>query len=82
MTKKYVYPNVLMSAKDTSRIATLQTDIQKEINARKSDWIMNGFSDKDWDKYIKKLDAYGMKEYLELFQKYLNSFYSNKTTKK
>jgi len=82
MTKKYVYPNVFMSAKDTSRIATLQTDIQKEINARKSDWIMNGFSDKDWDKYIKKLDAYGMKEYLELFQKYLNSFYSNKTTKK
>ncbi|SER66005.1 extracellular solute-binding protein [Lachnobacterium bovis] len=81
MTKKYVYPNPLMSIEDTSRAATLTTDIQKEINARKSDWIMNGFTDKDWDKYLKKLDRYGLKEYLSLHQKYLDKFYASDKNK-
>ena len=36
---------------------------------------MNGFTDSDWDEYIGKLDAYGLEEYLAIFQKYLDSFY-------
>ena len=35
---------------------------------------MNGFSDADWDKYLKDLEAYGLSEYLELFQTYLDSY--------
>lgn len=77
MHRKYVYPNVFMSVEDTSTLATLQTDIQKEINAKKSDWIMNGMSDKDWNNYIKKLDAYGLEEYINLFQKYLDDYFSS-----
>ena len=30
--------------------------------------------DKDWEKYLDKLEAYGLSEYLELFQKYLDSY--------
>ena len=35
---------------------------------------MNGFTDADWEKYLEKLEAYGLSEYLELFQKYLDSY--------
>lgn len=52
----------------------MQADIHKEIKAKKADWIMNGFTDKDWEKYLDKLEAYGLSEYLELFQKYLDSY--------
>lgn len=79
MHTKYVYPNVFMSREDTETLSNLQADIQKTINAKKSDWIMNGFDDADWDKYLKSLDAYGLNEYLELFQKYLDAYNAQNT---
>lgn len=36
---------------------------------------MNGFTDSDWDEYIKSLQSYGLDRYLEIFQKYLDAFY-------
>ncbi len=36
---------------------------------------MNGFTDADWDEYIKSLDAYGLKDMLAIFQKYLDAYY-------
>ena len=77
MNCDYVYPNVFMSQDDTKKISDLQTDIEKLINANKSDWIMNGFTDADWDQYISELEAYGLDEYLELFQKYLDAYYAD-----
>lgn len=79
MHTKYVYPNVFMSREDTETLSNLQADIQKTINAKKSDWIMNGFTDADWDKYLSDLDAYGLQEYLAIFQKYLDSYYGSGT---
>lgn len=79
MNTKYVYPNVFMSQEDTEELSNLQADIQKTINANKSDWIMNGFTDADWDQYLKDLDAYGLQDYLAIFQKYLDAFYESET---
>ncbi len=77
MNCDYVYPNVFMSQDDTKKLSDLQTDIEKLINANKSDWIMNGFTDAEWDKYISELKAYGLDEYIEVFQKYLDAYYKN-----
>lgn len=74
MHTEYVYPNIFMSRDDTETLSNLQADIQKTINARKADWIMNGFTDADWDKYLDSLEEYGLSEYLELFQTYLDSY--------
>ena len=74
MHTKYVYPNIFMSRDDTETLSNLQADIQKAINAKKADWIMNGFTDADWEKYLESLEEYGLSEYLELFQKYLDSY--------
>lgn len=77
MHTEYVYPNIFMSRDDTETLSNLQADIQKAINAKKADWIMNGFTDADWEKYLKDLEAYGLSEYLELFQRYLDAYYAN-----
>lgn len=79
MHTKYVYPNVFMSREDNEKLSNLQADIQKTINAKKSDWIMNGFTDADWDEYIESLNKYDLEEYLGIFQKYLDSFYETET---
>lgn len=75
MHTKYVYPNVFMSREDTDRLSVLTPDIVSYINECRSRWIMNGCTDNDWEEYISKLDAYGLEEYLSIFQKYLDSFY-------
>ena len=75
MNNKYVYPNVFMSREDTEELSNLSADITQYINSCKSDWIMNGFTDADWDAYIQKLNDYGLDKYLEIFQKYLDSYY-------
>ena len=76
MNTKYVYPNVFMSQEDTEELSNLQADITKTINATRSDWIMNGFTDAEWDEYLKSLDAYGLNDMLEIFQKYLDDYYA------
>lgn len=75
MNTKYVYPNVFMSQKDTEEISNLLADIKAEINTKKSDWIMNGMSDEDWNEYIKKLNAYGLQRFLEIYQSYLDKYF-------
>ncbi len=75
MNTEYVYPNVFMSREDTDRLSVLTTDIAQYINECRSRWIMNGYTENDWNEYIKKLDAYGLEEYLSIFQKYLDAFY-------
>ncbi len=77
MHTKYVYPNIFMSRDDTETLSNLQADIQKTIDRNKADWIMNGFTDADWDKYLDDLEEYGLSEYLELFQTYLDSYNAN-----
>ena len=74
MNGKYVYPSVLMEQEDLEKLSTLQTDVTKLINQKKSDWIMNGFTDADWDQYLKDLNAYGVEDMLAIYQKYLDSY--------
>jgi putative aldouronate transport system substrate-binding protein len=35
---------------------------------------MNGFSDADWDAFQSDLDAYGLQEFLDIHQKYLDEY--------
>ena len=76
MNSDYVFPNVFMSSDDTKRLSDLTADITKCINTAKADWVMNGFTDADWDQLQADLDAYGLEEYLSIFQKYLDAYYA------
>lgn len=74
MNFKYCYPNVFMNTDDTTKVSNLMADIMKCINTFKSDAIMNGFDDAAWDKLQSDLDAYGLQEFLEIHQKYLDAY--------
>lgn len=74
MTHKYVYPKVFMKREDMERLSNLQTDVTKLINEKKSSWIMKGFTDSDWEGYLKELDGYGLEEMLGIYQKYLDEY--------
>ena len=77
VNEKYVYPNVFMTREDTEEVSNIQADVSKAINTAKSDWVMNGFTDQDWETFKKKLDSYKLDKLLSIFQKYLDSYYAN-----
>jgi putative aldouronate transport system substrate-binding protein len=77
MHGEYVYPNVFMSADDTEKLTGIQTDLISYVNSSKSDFIMNGVTDEGWNEYLDKVNAYGLDEYLSIYQKYLDAFYAN-----
>ena len=75
MHTKYVVPNVFMTTDDVKELSNLQADITKCINTAKSDWVMNGFTDADWDKLQSDLEAYQLPKYLSIYQKYVDEYY-------
>ncbi len=76
MNTEYVYPNVFMNADDNKACSNMNADIRKCINTAKSDWVMNGFTDADWDKLQSDLKAYKLDDYLAIHQKYLDAFFA------
>ena len=72
---KYVYPNVFMTAEDTEKLTTIQTDLISYINSSRSNFVMNGLTDAEWEEYNKQVESYGLQDYLAIYQKYLDEFY-------
>jgi putative aldouronate transport system substrate-binding protein len=66
-----------MTTEDTKTVSNLQADITKRINTAKSDWVMNGFTDADWDQLQNDLQSYKLDELLAIFQKYQDAYYAN-----
>ncbi len=69
-----VFPNVFMSQEDTEQLSNLEADLNKTINATRSDWIMNGFDDAAWEQFQSDLEAYGLSDYLAIEQKYYDAY--------
>lgn len=74
MNSKYVYPNVFMSIEDTNRVSRYDTDIKKYAEQMKASWILNGGIDEEWDVYLKKMEDYGLEDYLSIKQKYFDTY--------
>ena len=74
MNSKYVYPNVFMSIEDTNKVSQYDTDIKKYAEQKKADWILNGGIEKEWDSYLKKMEQYGLSDYLSIKQKYFDQY--------
>ena len=74
MNSKYVYPNVFMSIADTNKVSQYDTDIKKYAEQKKADWILNGGIEEEWDSYLKKMEQYGLSDYLKIKQKYFDQY--------
>ena len=77
MNNDYCYPNVFMNAEDNKQCSNLSADLSKCVNTAKSDWVMNGFTDADWEQFQNDLKAYGLDEYLQIHQKYLDAYFAD-----
>lgn len=77
MNQEYVYPNIFMSQEDLDKITPYTTDLNKYVKQMKADFIMNGKIDETWDAYLKKLEGYGLSNYLQIMQKNLDHYFKS-----
>lgn len=68
------FPVVMYSEEDGDRITVLQSDIQDFAYQQIAEFIINGTADAEWDAYLAQLEQLGLEEYLEIQQKYYDSF--------
>jgi putative aldouronate transport system substrate-binding protein len=56
----------------------------KDIAAeqKKADWILNGGIDEEWDSYLKKMEKYGLSDYLSIKQKYFDQYQDSLSSEK
>lgn len=77
MHNEYVFPNIFMSQEDLDKITQYTTDLDSYVSRMKSEFIMNGNVEKEWDNYIDTLEGYGLEEYKQILQSNLDRYYSN-----
>ena len=77
MHNKYVYPRVFMSSEDTEKLSAIQTDLVSYLNSSKAEFIRDGITDESWNAYLEQVESYGVEEYLQIYQKYLDAYYAN-----
>ena len=76
MIHDYVFPKVLMTMDDTDELTYIQPDLISYINSSKSAFIRDGITDDSWNEYVSQVEAYGLEEYLGIYQKYLDAYYA------
>ena len=56
--------------------------MEKGGEREKADWILNGGIDEEWDSYLKKMEKYGLSDYLSIKQKYFDQYQDSLSSEK
>ena len=71
----YYYPTLLFSAEDNDRIADIGSDIIAYNEEKRAEWLARGGVEEQWDEYLAQLDAMGLQEYIEIYQRTYDNAY-------
>ena len=69
------YPTLLFSAEDNDRIADIGSDIIAYNEEKRAEWLARGGVEEQWDEYLAQLDAMGLQEYIEIYQRTYDNAY-------
>lgn len=77
--KKDIWPGVFIkfSADDNNQLALVRTNLTNLTETKWANWIQNGGIDKEWDSYVQELEKAGLKQFLEIHQKYYDEYMKN-----
>ncbi len=62
----YTYPRVFLDLEEADRIAKIDADMQDYIYRKRTEWIVFGTIDAEWDDYLAELDRLGLQEWMEI----------------
>ncbi len=75
-----VLPGMFMkySTVDNSTMALNNTNVMNLANTSFAKWVTKGGVEAEWDAYVKETEKAGLKQNLEIMQKYYDEYKQNK----
>lgn len=68
------YPTIFFNPEELDEINTIETDVKDFVNQSRAQFLVKGFSDSDWDKYVQQLEDMGIDRLMEIYQTGLDRF--------
>ncbi|WP_303973970.1 ABC transporter substrate-binding protein [Streptococcus merionis] len=78
MSNNEIYPRVFMETEDLEKIDLISADLMDFVNRKRSEWIVNGGIEKEWDAYIAELKRFKLDEFVAIKQKYYDDYAKSK----
>lgn len=72
VAKENQLPQLYVTPEATDERSFIETDLFSEVKKFRAQAVMEGFSDADWDAYVKRLDDLRYNDYLQWYQDYMN----------
>lgn len=60
---------------DSTNLANINTNIENLCHAKFATWIAEGGIENEWDQYLKDCENAGMPQTIDIYQKYVDSYY-------
>lgn len=71
-------PKMILAVEEMTRLTQIQPQLKAIVNRYTMEWILDGNVEATWDTYKQELEAAGLSEFLEVWQKAYDRFLTNK----
>jgi putative aldouronate transport system substrate-binding protein len=68
------YPSIFFSPEELETINTIEPEIKAFVKQKEAQWLIEGGIEKEWDDYVAQLEAMGINDLMEIYQKGLDRF--------
>ena len=66
VNNKNIYPRVFFDLEEAERLSKIDADLQDYIYRKRTEWIVFGNIDEEWNAYLEELDRLGLQEWMEI----------------
>ena len=63
-----IFPTVKFDNEATEELTYLKTDIDKYVDQKSAEWVVNGGIEEEWDGYLEQLQKMGLDRMKEIYQ--------------
>ena len=63
-----IFPKVKFNNEEVEEMTYLKTDIDKYVDQKFAEWVVNGGVENEWEEYLEQLEKMGMSRMREIYQ--------------
>ena len=67
-----IFPTVKFDNEETEELTYLKPDIDKYVDQKSAEWVVNGGIEEEWDSYLEQLQKMGLDRMREIYQEAYN----------
>ena len=63
-----IFPKVKFNNEEVEEMTYLKTDIDKYVDQKFAEWVVNGGVENEWEEYLEELEKMGLSRMREIYQ--------------